>query len=106
MRLLIFEVNPLNPPPGGSSGGEGGYFGGRCVVTTNLELLSSNLVCKPHYIWVRILIFEVKSPHSPKGGSSGEGGLVFGVNGFVATFLKLLSSNLVCKPYLGTNFDF
>ena len=47
---MIFEVNfPLNPPPGGVlGGGEGGYFGVSCVVTTYLELLSSNLVFKSH----------------------------------------------------------
>ena len=27
------------------------------------------------------------------------------VNGFVATFLKLLSSNLVCKPHLSVNLN-
>ena len=48
--------------------------------------------------------FLKSNPPSPQGGSPG-GGLCVGGRWVVASFLKLLSSNLVCKPYLGANFD-
>ena len=44
------------------------------------------------------------SPSPPRGGSPGEGGFILG--GSCGYILKLLSSNLVCKPYLGVNFYF
>ena len=46
------------------------------------------------------------SPWPTKPPPPGGGGLYFGDSWVVATFLKLLSSNLVCKPYLGMNFNF
>ena len=53
-----------------------------------------------------IQIFEVKSPLTPPpGGSPGGEGLYFKIRWVVATCLKLLSSNIVCKPYLGLNIN-
>ena len=55
---------------------------------------------------------EFKIPPHPSGeGSSGggplgDGALCFRGKGVVVTFLKLLSSNLVCKPYLGGDSNF
>ena len=53
---------------------------------------------------------ESKPPNSLPGGTPppppGGVGLYFGDSWVVATFLKLLSSNLVCKLHLGTNFNF
>ena len=80
-------------------------------MTTYLELLSSNLVLESH------LGANSKSPLTPLGrgllgrgllggGPLGDGALCFRGKGVVVTFLKLLSSNLVCKPYLGANFNF
>ena len=40
------------------------------------------------------------------GGPLGDGALCFRGKGVVVTFLKLLSSNLVCKPYLGGDSNF
>ena len=104
---MIFEVNPPPTPQGeGFLGGKGTIFWGRCVVTTYLELLSSNLVLESH------LGANSKSPLTPLGrgllggGPLGDGALCFRGKGVVVTFLKLLSSNLVCKPYLGGDSNF
>ena len=40
------------------------------------------------------------------GGPLGDGALCFRGKGIVVTFLKLLSSNLVCKPYFGEDSNF
>ena len=50
LKMWQLPTYPQNIAPPGDSppGGEGGYFGGSCVVTTYLELLSSNLVFKSH----------------------------------------------------------
>ena len=91
---MIFEVNlPPTPPPGGVLGGEMGYFGGSCVVTTYLELLSSNLVFNSHLGADLIFWSQIPPPPRARGGSPG--GLCFGGTWVVATFLKVLSSNLV-----------
>ena len=55
---------------------------------------------------VKQLSLLLISPKRLNGLSSKGRGLYFGGRWVVATFLKLLSSNLVCKPYLGTNFNF
>ena len=67
---MIFEVIPHptpSPGPGGFLGGDGNYFGGSCVVTTYLELLSSNLVFNSHL--GADLIFWSQIPPPPGGGA-------------------------------------
>ena len=95
MGIQIFDVkSPLTPPPGGSPWGKGIYFKIRWVVATCLELLSSNLVCKPYLglninFWSEISHpFEVKSPEilPPPRGLLGERGYILGHRWVVATF--------------------
>ena len=50
--------------------------------------------------------FLKSNPPSPKGVVPFGGGLCFGCRWVVSTFLKPLSSHLVCKPYLGANSFF
>ena len=97
---------PQTPLPGGLSRERRLYFGGRWVMATFLKLLSSNLVCKPH-LSVNLNLWS-QNPSTPSPGvpPPGGGGLYFRGTWVMATFLRLLSSNLVCKPYLGTNFNF
>ena len=51
---------------------------------------------------------QVKDPQLPPPGgppAPGGGGLYFEIRWVMATFLNLLSSNLVCKPYFGLNLN-
>ena len=54
---------------------------------------------------VKQLSLLLISPKRLNGLSSKGRGLYFGGRWVVATFLKLLSSNLMSKPYLGVNLN-
>ena len=104
-EFLFLKSTPPQLPPGPRGGilwGKGGYFGGSCVVTTYLELLSSNLVFNSHL--GADLIFWSQIPPSSRGVPPG--GLCFWGRWVLGTFLKVLCSNLVWEPYLGANFNF
>ena len=100
MRILISEVNPPPNPPGGVPRGEGGYFGGSCVVTTYLELLSSNLVFNSHL--GADLIFWSQIP-PPPGGRVPRGAMFWGYVGCGHIF-KGIKLKLGVKTLFGCEF--
>ena len=69
-------------------------------MATFLKLLSLNLLCKPYFGLILNLWSQIPPTLPPPGGPGAPWGrgLYFGGKWVVATFLKLLSSNLVCKP--------
>ena len=116
MSILIFEVNFQIP-----SSGEGGVrgslgngvtnsacFWGRGVVAAFLELLSSKFVCKYHF-GANFDFLSQLPPSTLIGLGFPRGrGVIFSTcldfRAVVATFLGLLSSNLVFKHHLSANF--
>ena len=80
----------------GYGGGELGGFDSKDLNSNKNRVYTPSLSLIPLKMWPQPTYPQNLAP-------PGEGGYNLGV--VVASFLKLLSSNLVCKPYLGLNLN-